>query len=280
MKEKIKIFFKGMIIGMAMIIPGVSGGTMAISMGLYEQIINTISHFFKNFKENIKFIVNLGLGVLVSLIICSLLLNYTFEKFPIPTTLFFIGLIVGSVPLLFKKVKVKKTISFCNILLILLGTAILIGISFLQSGNEVVLGGFSLIQSLKLIGVGIISAATLIIPGISGSFMLMVMGYYQPLLNIITETIKMTNLSTNLAILIPFGIGIVIGVIAITKIIEYLLKKYEIKTYYVIIGFLIASIIDVFLRIFDYSSNVLQIIIGILFFIIGSILSLIVFKKD
>lgn len=280
MKEKLLLFFKGMIIGTAMVIPGVSGGTLAISLGLYEKIINTISHFFKNFKENVLFCFNLGLGVIVSLIICSLVLNYTFEHAPIPTILFFIGLIIGSIPMLLKKVTYKKTINFKNIIYALLGGSIILSLTFLKSGNEVALKSFDIAQSVKLIGVGFVAAATLVIPGISGSFMLMVLGYYQPLLTIITETIKFNNLCTNLLVLIPFGIGLAIGVIVIAKIIEYLLKKHQTKTYYAIIGFLLASIIEVFISLFSYRTNISQIIIGIILFVIAACLSVKVLKND
>ncbi len=280
MKEKIKLFFKGMLIGTAMIIPGVSGGTLAISLGIYEKMIYTVSHFFKDFKNNVIFCINLGLGILAAFILCSLVLDYTFEHAPIPTILFFIGLIVGSIPMLLKKVNVKKTINFSNIIYFLMGIAIVLGVTFLKSGEEVTFGSFTFLQSIKLLAVGFIAAATLVIPGISGSFMLIVIGYYEPLLKVVTETIKFNNIANNLLVLIPFGIGIIIGVIVIVKIIEHLLKKHEEKTYYAIIGFLVASIIGVFSSLFTYTTNTIQIIIGILLFIVGSYLSLKVLKND
>lgn len=279
MKERILLFVKGMILGSAMIIPGLSGGTLAISMGLYEKIILTISHFFKNFKENLIFCINLGLGVVASFIICSLILNYTFEKAPIPTTLFFLGLIIGSIPMLFDKAKVKKTINISNVLFALLGIAIVFGVAFIKSNEEVIFTSFNFIQSIKLVLVGVVASATLVIPGISGSFMLMVMGYYEPILFVITDLIKFNNIFYNLLILIPFGVGVLLGVIAMVKAIEYLLKKYEIKTYYAIIGFLFASMAEVFIQLFDYNIDIIQIILGIILFAIGSFLSLKVLKS-
>ena len=113
------IFLKGMILGSAMIIPGVSGGTLAISLGLYEKIINTISHFFKDFKNNLLFVINLGLGILASLILGALILNYTFEHAPIPTILFFIGLLIGSIPSLLKRVNLRNTLRISNVFLLM-----------------------------------------------------------------------------------------------------------------------------------------------------------------
>lgn len=281
MKEKIIIFLKGMLLGSAMIIPGVSGGTLAISLGLYERIINTISHFFKDFKNNLLFIINLGLGILASLVLGALILNYTFEHYPIPTILFFIGLLIGSIPSLMKKVDFKNTIKISNILFFLLGISIVLGVYLLKGNNDVVFSNnFNAIQTIKLVLVGIIAAATLVVPGISGSFMLMVLGYYEPILKTITDLIKFNNITNNLIILAPFGVGVLLGIIGIAKLIEYLLKKHEIKTYYAIIGFLVASIIEIFISLFSYTTNLIQIIVSIVLFLLGLLLTLKVFKSE
>ncbi len=281
MKKKVMLFVKGMILGAAMIIPGLSGGTLAISMGLYEKIIKTVSHFFEDFKKNFKFALNLGLGAVVSIGICILILDYIFEHFPVPAILLFIGLIIGSVPSLLEEANFKSTIKFSNLIFILLGAFIIIGLSLLKiNDNMAELGAFSFLQSTKLFGVGIVAAGTIVVPGISGSLILMVMGYYQPLLTVISEVMKLQNLTENILILLPFGVGIIVGGIAIVKIIEYLFKKHKTKTYYSIIGFLIASIVEVFLGLFKYQASVIQVIMGIVLLIIGIYLSLKVLKND
>lgn len=281
MKEKIIIFLKGMILGSAMIIPGVSGGTLAISLGLYEKIINTISHFFKDFKNNLLFIINLGLGVLASLILGALILNYTFEHYPIPTIIFFIGLLIGSIPSLLKRVDLRNTLRISNVFYFLVGVSIVLCVYLLKGNNNVVFSNnFNLIQTIKLVLVGVVAAATLVVPGISGSFMLMILGYYEPILKTITDFIKMNNITNNLIILIPFGIGVVLGIIVISKIIEFLFKKYETKTYYAVIGFLVASIIEIIISLFSYTTNIIQIIISIVLFVLGLLLTLKVFKSE
>ena len=281
MKERIMLFLKGMVLGSAMIIPGVSGGTLAISLGIYERIINVITHFFKNFKENIIFIINLGLGILASIILGALILNYTFEHYPIPTIIFFIGLLIGSIPSLLKRVNFKNTLKVSNIFYFLLGISLVLGVYLLKGNSEVKFSnGFNLIQTIKLLLVGVVAAATLVIPGISGSFMLMVLGYYKPILAVITDTIKFNNLLNNILILIPFGIGILLGIVGIAKLIEYLLKNHETKTYYAIIGFLVASIIEIFISLFSYQTSIIQIIISVILFVLGLLLTLKVFKSE
>lgn len=281
MKERIILFLKGMILGSAMIIPGVSGGTLAISLGIYEKIINVITHFFKNFKENILFIINLGLGILASLILGALILNYTFDHYPIPTILFFIGLLIGSIPSLTKKVNLRNTLKISNVFYFLLGISLVLGVYLFKGNDDVVFSnGFNLLQSIKLLLVGIVAAATLVVPGISGSFMLMVLGYYKPILSVITDLIKFNNIINNIIILIPFGIGVLLGIIGIAKLIEYLLKNHETKTYYAIIGFLIASIIEIFASLFSYQASIIQVIISAILFILGLLLTLKVFKSE
>jgi putative membrane protein len=132
---------------------------------------------------------------------------------------------------------------------------------------------------LKLFLVGFLCAATIVIPGISGSFMLIAIGYYRPLLSIISEMIKFDNLIDNMIIMIPFGLGIVIGGFIIVKLIEYFLRKHEVKTYYIIIGVMVASIIEVVVNALSYSADALQLIVGIVLFVIGGFISLKYFQN-
>ena len=192
MKEYIILMIKGFIFGVANVIPGVSGGTLAITMGIYEDMIGAISHFFKNIKKNIKFLLPLGIGAVISILLMSKVISYSLEKFPLPTTLFFIGLIVGGIPLLTKKVKTKKHKPF-NIALFLLTFSIVMIMTFLNAGNNMVnLANVNLYQVTLLFLVGMIAAATMVIPGISGSFVLMLLGYYKPIVGTISN---LTNLS-------------------------------------------------------------------------------------
>ena len=105
MKDKILLILKGFVLGIANIIPGVSGGTLAITLGIYERMIEAISHFFSNFKDNLKFVMFLGIGILISLALFSNVIGFCLDKFQFATIMFFIGIILGGMPILFKKVK-------------------------------------------------------------------------------------------------------------------------------------------------------------------------------
>src|SRR5574344_911758 len=228
--KNIILMIKGFFIGVANIIPGVSGGTLAITLGIYETLINTISHIFKNLKENIKFLLPIGIGAILSILLLSKAIKFTLTNYTLITVLFFVGAILGGVPMLYKKV--KNDIKISNIIIFIIMFALIIALTFLGSGKDVNLTSLQLFDYIKLFMVGVIASAALVIPGISGSAMLMTMGYYYPIINTISNLTNFGELSSNLLILVPFGIGIVVGIILIAKVIEYLLKKFEIKTYF------------------------------------------------
>ena len=267
MKEKLKILLKGMVFGIANIIPGVSGGTIALTLGIYEDLIKALSNILKSFKKSMSLLIPFGLGTAISIVVFSKIINYTLTKFPTMTILFFIGLIIGGLPLITEKVKGKK-VKVRYIVLMLLTFAFILGISFLnENGNNVVLSSNPLTYILLFL-VGVIAAATMVIPGISGSFVLMLLGYYKPIINTIDELTSFNNVFQNILILIPFGLGVVIGIITIAKLLEYLFKKYKTETYYAIIGFIVASIITLFLTI-NLPHNLAELILSLVFLIIG-----------
>ena len=269
--ENILLIIKGIVIALANIIPGVSGGTLMITLGVYEQIIDIISHPFKNLKNNWKFILFIGIGVVLGVLGFSKLISYCLDKFPLATPLFFIGLILGGLPLLFRKGKVKENIKISNIVIFLITFGIVLLFTFLKSGESIVTITTDFKGITLLFLVGMVAASSMIIPGISGSFMLMLLGYYKPIIDTISNLTKFNNLWDNLKILIPFGIGIVVGIVLVAKLIEYLLKKFEIKTYFGVIGFVLASIIAIIVPLFKVNFNVVELIVGLILMTIGSL---------
>ena len=273
LKENLILVAKGFVIGIANIIPGVSGGTLAITLGIYERLIKAISHFFTNLKENIKFLVPIAVGSVLSLLILSNVIGYALDHYTIPTTLLFVGLIFGGVPLLYRHVKTEKK-SGSNLLIFFITFAIVTIFAFLKEGNfSVDLSNLNLFGYILLFIVGMVAAATMVIPGISGSFMLMLLGYYQPIINTIRNLTRFDDLTKSFMILIPFGIGVLVGIVLIAKLIEFLLEKYEVKTYFGILGFVLASVLTLIYGLFGNSFDIVQILIGVVTFFIGSIVA-------
>ena len=268
--ENLLLIVKGFILGIANIIPGVSGGTLAMTMGIYEDIIKSISSILKTPKKSLKLLLYLGIGTALSILILSKLLNYTLTNYAFATTLFFIGLIVGGFPLLLKKAKGHK-VSLGYLLSFLSTTSLVIILRLLQtSENTVSLNNISLFTMIILLLVGMLAASTMVIPGVSGSFVLMLIGFYKPILNTISNITKINLLGHNLLILVPFGIGVLLGIVLTAKLIEYLLKKYEIYTYYGIYGFILASILVLILNVYNKATGMPEVVVGILLVLLGT----------
>lgn len=270
MKDKLLYIIKGFFFGVANIIPGVSGGTIAITMGIYEEMISSISGFLKNPKKSIMYLLPIGIGAVLSILLMSKVISFCLDRFPAPTNLFFIGLIVGGIPLLTRKVKGSK-FNPINAFLLLLTFSIIMFMTFSDGGgSNMDLSNVTFGKMVLLFLFGMIAAGCMVIPGISGSFVLMLLGAYKPVISVIGDLTNFSNLGHNLSILIPFGIGVVVGIILIAKILEFLFNKYEVSTYYAILGFILASVIALAVTVIGVHASVIEIIVGIVLFAVGS----------
>lgn len=271
----LKKLLQGMVVGIANIIPGVSGGTMMVAMGLYDKLIHAITHLKSEFKESLKLLVPIFLGAAIAIVALSRLFEFLLTNYPIPTNFAFCGLIAGSLPFIFKKVKghavsVGKGVCF----VIFFAVVILMAVIGETSGNAADVS-FGFINVVKLLVVGIIAAATMVIPGVSGSMMLMLLGYYDTILKTINKfmdaliAFDIQDILVQCGILIPFGIGVILGIFLIAKLIEFIFSKAEIHAYYAIIGLILASPIAILLKT-DWSDfSVLMLVTGIITFVLG-----------
>ena len=248
-----KNIIKGMMIGIANIMPGVSGGTLAVSMGIYDKLIHCITHILSDFKESMKFLLPIFAGAGIALVALTFVIEALFQYYPIPTNLLFIGLILGGLPPVIEKVKSHK-LFFGNMLAGLIFFVLVVGMAMIGSdGSRQVTLNLGIMTMIKLLLVGIIAAATMIIPGVSGSMVLLILGYYQPIIQQITSfcaalvTLDMPGILRGIAILFPFGIGVLIGILGIAKIIEIIFEKYPIYAYCAIIGLIAGSPIAILL---------------------------------
>lgn len=237
---------RGVVIGLANIIPGVSGGTMMVSMGIYDTLIYCITHLFRQFKKSVLTLLPYGIGMVLAIVVGAFGLKAAFASFPLPTNALFIGLILGSVPMILKQMRGEK-IGVPGAVIFLAMFALVVVLKAIESDRsvEIVL---SVGEVIKLFFLGCIASATMVIPGVSGSMILKTLGYYEP---IVTGAI--TGLTSalaggewglvmhNVGILLPFGIGVVVGIFAIAKFIEVMLAKWKGYTYCAILGMVAAS---------------------------------------
>lgn len=250
----LSLLIKGFVIGIAFIIPGVSGGTLAIYLGVYDKLLHAIGHVFKEFKQSVRFLLPLFIGIGLSIVALAKLLGILIEWNSYITLMFFIGLIIGGVPSILKKVgKDKIKLSGVLSFVFAFSLVIILIVSEKISGTT----GISTFQInfanfMLLVLLGMVASITMIVPGISGSAMLVTLGFYTAIVtNVIGNIFDFTNITYHLFVIIPFGLGALIGIILFSKVIEFFLHKYPKETYLAITGFVIASVIAIFLEIRD-----------------------------
>ncbi|PKM52631.1 MAG: DUF368 domain-containing protein [Firmicutes bacterium HGW-Firmicutes-7] len=263
-------FLKGMIIGIATLVPGVSGGTMAVILGIYDDLIHAISSFFEDWKKHTLLLLELGLGALLSVVLFSHLLENAIIKFPFTMQFLFMGIIIGGLPVLYRKCTSVGESGLMDYIFLFIGfiTILLMAPDPEMSTNIATSQG--LLGMLYLFIAGIVIAVAFILPGISGSFMLLTLGLYGMTLN----AIQLDNI--NIPFLIPLVLGVAFGILAATKIIEKLLQKYPRNTYMLIMGFVLGSLIAVYPGI----PTKLETTPSIVAFIIGFIAILLMSKSE
>lgn len=276
----IKSILKGMVIGIANIIPGVSGGTMMVSMGIYDKLIHCITHLFSEFKKSVLFLLPIGVGMVIAIAASSFGLSWLFKNLPIQTNLLFVGLILGGLPAVCNKLKGSK-VKPGHIIAGVLFFALVAGMAAMgeTDGNAADLS-FGLVNVLKLFGVGVIASATMVIPGVSGSMVLMLMGFYHPVLESLKNffkalgTMDINRIITECGILIPFGIGVLVGMFAIAKLVEIIFEKFPLYAYWAIIGLIVASPVAILLMGSFPALTVVSVVTGIVSLIVGFLVSM------
>ena len=250
----IKDILKGVIIGIANAIPGVSGGTMMVSMGIYDDIIYCITHLLTELKQSVKKLLPYIIGMVIGIVGLAYAITYLDEHFPFQTRMVFVGLILGGIPVILKRIRggreKEKSAGFSipHAFIFLVFFALILLIQYLGGQEmESVSIKIDVLSVVILFFVGVVASATMVIPGVSGSMMLMIMGYYYPILDSIKGFIQGLlhgeggTVFHFTAILVPFGLGVVIGIFVIAKIIELLMKRFESMTYCAILGLVVAS---------------------------------------
>ncbi|MCI7791522.1 MAG: DUF368 domain-containing protein [Lachnospiraceae bacterium] len=281
MKEFIVNILRGMVIGLANVIPGVSGGTMMVSMGIYDRLILVLTHFIKKFKEAVMLVMPIGIGMVLAIALFSKIFSeFLFPKFPLQTNLFFIGLIIGGLPVIYKKVKGKKT-GFGSILAFAAFFVLVVGMAMMGEGVDTGADvSLSFGNMVKLFFAGIIAAATMVIPGVSGSMVMMIIGYYNTIIDTINGFINalssfdIAGILACCTVLVPFGIGAVVGVVVIAKFVEFVLKKYSQIAYWAIIGLIVASPFAILIMMEIGTIGVIEVLTGIVMLAVGFVIAM------
>lgn len=278
--EMIKSILKGFVIGLANVIPGVSGGTMMVSMGIYDKLIHCITHLFSEFKKSVLFLLPIFIGIAAAIVVVPFGIEILFAEYPFQTNFLFIGLIVGGLPAVWKKVK-GNSVKVGHIIACLVFFALVAGLALMgeKEGAAADLS-FNFLAVLKLFGVGVIASATMVIPGVSGSMMLLLMGYYHPILETITNFIKavlafdINGIMQGVGVLAPFGVGVVVGIFAIAKLVEVIFDKFPLYAYWAIIGLIVSSPVAILLVGEMGAISIVSVLTGVVTFVIGFVVAL------
>lgn len=305
MTKFLNLFFKGIFVGVANIIPGVSGGTIAVVLRIFDQLIDAINNFFKEPKKHIKFVAPLILGACVGILIFSKIIEICLAKESFATSMFFVGLVIGSIPLIINHAKTKpvKPIYY---LASLICFGIVVFMSFIK---EPTASSATIVVTtpwlIKIFVFCMIASAAMVVPGISGSFVMVLLGIYNIILTSISQFInvviegfaimskngflegfKHIVFSDYFITLAVAGVGIILGVIIVSKLIAFLLEKYFSVTYFSILGLIFGSIFSIFKDPMTYSSYnggnipVFSIVLGVILGIVGFFISFKLSKED
>ena len=257
---------KGFIVGMGKIIPGVSGSMLAISLGIYEQLLSGLSDIRKEFINRSTFLIKVGFGILIAIVFTSKIVVKCLDEYYLSTMLLFIGMIIGGIPSLVNTINFSKR-DFVKLLFVLI-IQILLFVFVIPEAKCHVLE-FNIIEFVKLIGIGVIDALSSIVPGISGTALLMMFGYYDIVFSSFSTLFDFDVILKNVFVLIPFFLGFLIGIIVVSKILTFLFKNFKKVTYIFIIAFSIASVFVLFKNldhpVLDILKNIPLLLIGYFF---------------
>ena len=258
----IYLILKGILVGIAKVIPGLSGAVMMISFGLYDKAIKAITNFFSNIKENFLFLVNFGGGVLLGIILFSNIVNYFITNYYVYTTSLFIGLIMSGIP------TIKNNIDKINYFLVIISFIFIVLISSCNFNNSYVLHN-NFIDFIVFFFSGILEAMGTIVPGVSSTAFLMIIGIYYYYLNILSNLYNLSFVISNIYFILFFGLGLLLGIVVVSLGINYLFNNYKNYSFSSVIGICFASIFLLFFKMIIYVNNIYMFLLCILFIILG-----------
>ncbi len=265
-----KNIIRGMLIGASDLVPGVSGGTIGVILGIYDRMIEAISGFFsREWKRHLGFLVPLGIGAVLAIFLLSHLIKWLLEFYPQPTYFFFLGLIGGILPYLFRKINYRESFRIQHYILLVLSAIAIASKAFIQQEEMTVIETLNVSSGLFLFFSGWIASMAMLLPGISGSFVMLLLGAYESVINAVA--------TFNIPIIFIVGLGVIFGIIVSSKLIRLLLRTMPIVTYSIIIGMVIGSVFVIFPGI---ASDVLLFVISIFTFIIGFYIATFVGKYE
>lgn len=260
-----KNIYRGILMGISDLIPGVSGGTIAFILGIYDRLLESISGFFsRDWKKYLGFLVPLGTGIAITLLLFSRVIEYLLEQHYEATQFFFMGLIIGVIPYIMKQAEVKKNFTARHLVILVVIGAALAATAFIPTEENLApITSLTLPVFFLLFFSGWLASMAMLLPGISGSFILLLLGVYSTAINALS--------SLNIPIAMAIGAGVIVGFIVSSKAIQYLLEHFTYVTYAAIIGLILGSLFVVFP---GFSADSTTLITSLITFALGLVFTL------
>ena len=254
----LKTIVKGFIVGSSMMIPGVSGGSMAMILGEYDRLISSIPSLFsrKTFLGSLKYLSVFVLAALAGIVIVARPLEILINRYALIIMYLFLGAVCGTIPMMVRKAH-SEGFDLKSLVCVILGIILVFSIELIPEGvfNPSLDSGFFDIL-IQVFG-GILVSVGLVLPGISTSYLLLVLGLYEPIIEALSNN--------QFTLLIPIVLGLLVGILALTKILEIAMSRYPKITYMMILGFLLGSIKEIYPGL----PSGIGILIAIILFVIG-----------
>ena len=289
--QYILLTLKGIAIGAANVVPGVSGATLAVIFRVYDKLIESINNIFKDMKKSLKFLIPLGIGMAVGILALGSVLDFFLQRFSLQSGAFIAGLMAGSIPFIHKMALSKDKKKSYSYAVAVAAAIIIILLSIFVPAHDVYVDvQFSIGLVALLFAGGVLSAGALMFPGISGAMVLILLGIFPVAIHTISlireylmTPFDFTLLTPILIVVVPIGLGLVVGVLLTSRLIAFLLEKHHGTTYFAIIGLIFGTIFVVFNDDATYQSHAeitpMLIIFAVIAFAVGMAVSLTLGKK-
>lgn len=264
----ILLILKGILIGIGKIIPGVSGSVIAISLGIYDKAINCVTSFFDNVKFNLKYLVSLGIGIILGVVFFSKIILYFLNTYYVYTMMLLIGLIGGGIFTVYKNCDKSKL----GYIIIILGFLLMSVFTFFNGDSEYIIQG-NFIDVIVFFISGILEGIGTIVPGISSTALLMIVGVYQIFISSISHLFDISYVIENICFFLSFGLGLFISIFGCIYFIHYLFSKYKVLTFSFILGIVLSNVLFLLLEVL-FHIELKKLIIGILLLVIGIVISI------
>lgn len=233
--KPLKDVLVGALVGLVSMLPGASGATIAVIFGIYERLVSDLADIRHRLLKDLRFIILIFIGIVLGMMVCAFGLEFLMDHIEVPTMFFFAALIVAQIPDIMKLGDDGEPLSKWNIAAFVVGFVIMIAFLFLGDGNDVKLEGIT--GTVLMVLVGITLAVSKLAPGVSGSTVLLALGLYAPFMHALTDM--------DIGYLLPILIGLVIGILGSSKIVDHCMRNHKKSTYVMILGLTAGSVITV-----------------------------------